>query len=111
MSESKLNWITALRDTVIGSPVERRREQRKYLKLPIEVRIASGATYPGFSRDFSSSSMSAVVSTPLKMGQKVWVTFDLPVAGGSSCRVETHATVRQCLGFRYGFEFAAPLEL
>ncbi len=112
MGDSKLNWISALRDSLIGSPSDRRREERRYLKLPIEVRVASGTTYPGFSRDLSRSSMGAVVSTPLKVGQHVWVSFDYPAAGQSSARtVEQEATVRQCLGFRYGFEFTVPLDM
>lgn len=110
MSESKLNWVASLRDS-IKAPAERRREERRYLKLPIEVRVPSGATYPGFSRDLSQSSMGAVVSTPLKMGQEVWVTFSYPVPGKEPVRVELQATVRQCLGFRYGFEFAAPFDI
>ncbi len=112
MSESKLNWIEALRDFVVGSPAERRREQRRYLKVPVEVRVASGVTYPGFSRDLSRFNMGAVVSTPLKVGQEVWVTFEYPIAGHeAACRVDTQATIRQGLGFRYVFEFKAPLEL
>ena len=112
MSESKPNWIAGLRDNVAGPNPERRREQRRYLKVPIEVRTESGTSFPGYSRDLSQTSMGAVVSTPLKAGQRVLVAFELPVPGRESlCRVEAQAIVRQCLGFRYGFEFAAPLEV
>ncbi len=112
MSESKINWIASLRQSVMGSAAERRREERKYLKLPIEVKVASGVGYPGFSRDLSRSSMSAVVSTHLKVGQEVSVTFEYPVAGKEPVPiVARQATVRHCLGYRYCFEFHVPLDL
>jgi hypothetical protein len=111
MKELKPNWMTAMRDSFLGTAAERRREPRRYLKLPIEVRVASGATYPGFSRDLCRFSMGAVVSTPLNIGEEVWITFDYPAAGETPVRpIVRHATVRQRLGFRYGFEFASPLD-
>ena len=112
MSESHPNWISALRHSVTGASVERRREERSYVKFPIEVRVSSGDSYPGFSRDLCRSSMGAVVSTHLKIGQQVWVSYDRPVAGAEPVRVVARqATVRICLGFRYGFEFDLPMEI
>ena len=112
MSESQINWIAALRHSLIGSSAERRREERRYLKFPIEVRASSGATSTGLSRDISRSSMGAVVSTPLKIGQEVWVSYEHPAAGGESARTVTrHAMVRQRLGFRYGFDFDQPMDV
>lgn len=112
MSESHANWIAALRQSLIGSSAERRREERRYLKFPIEVRVSSGATSPGLSRDLTRCSMGAVVSTPLKIGQEVWVAYEHPSAGGESARTVTRrATVRQRLGYRYGFEFMQPMDV
>lgn len=111
MAESKTSWISALRHSFCGSD-ERRREQRRYIKIPIEVTTPSGTTHAGFSRDFSRSSMAAVISTPLKAGQDVWVKFEYPAPGEQHTRtIMCQATVRQCLGFRYALEFRAPLEL
>jgi PilZ domain len=107
----KMSWITALRHSVTGTD-ERRREERRYLKMPIEVRLASGETHAGFSRDLTRYGMGAVISTPLKVGQEVWVKFDYPnAADGTPREILCQATVRQCLGFRYGLEFRAPLDL
>ena len=112
MSDSKPNWIASLRESLSGSSSERRHEQRRYIKLPIEVRLTSGATYSGYSRDLSRSSIGAVVSTALDVGQEVWLTFDYPSADNRLfCNVSLQATVRQRLGFRYGFEFTAPLDI
>ena len=112
MSESHPNWISSLRHSVLGASDERRREERRYVKFPIEVRVSSGDVFPGFSRDLSRSSMGAVVSTPLKIGQQVWISYDRPVGGVEPVRVVARpATVRICLGFRYGFEFDLPMEI
>ena len=112
MSESQMNWLTALRHSLIGTSAERRREDRRYLKFPIEVRTSSGARSPGLSRDLTRSSMGAVVSTHLKIGQEVWIAYEHPAAGGESARAVTrHATVRQCLGYRYGFEFEQAMDI
>jgi hypothetical protein len=111
MSESETNWISALRHSLIGAPVERRREERRYLKFPVEVKVASGETFSGFSRDLTRLSMGAVVSTPLKVGQQVWISYDYQVGGKLEHVVGRKATVRQCLGYRYAFEFQSPLDL
>lgn len=110
MAEPKVNWTASLRGPIDGA-AERRREERRFLKLPIEVRVPSGVTYTGLSRDLSRTSLGAVVSARLEVGQQVWVTFRYPEAGKEPVRVELQATVRQCLGFRYGFEFVAPLDI
>lgn len=112
MAESKTSWIAALRHSLTGTD-ERRREQRRYIKIPIEVTVPSGATHAGFSRDFSRSSMAAVISTPLKVGQEVWVKFEYPLPGDShqTREVLCQAIVRQCLGFRCALEFRVPLDL
>jgi len=112
MSGPQIGWIAALRQSLIGSSAERRREERKYVKFPIEVRLTSGATAAGLSRDLTQCSMGAVVSTMLKVGQEVWIAYEHPATGGESARtVSRHATVRQRLGYRYGFEFEQPMDV
>lgn len=109
MSESKTNWIAALRDSFVSA--ERRREPRRYVKLPITVRLRSGETHPGFSRDLCRFGMGAVISTPLKTGEEVWITFEYPLTTGAVAQVTQQAIVRQCLGFRYGLQFTVPLDV
>ena len=112
MSESEINWTAALRESVGGSSAERRREERRYLKFPIEVKVSSGATYAGLSRDISRSSMGAVVSAHLKIGEQICVTYNYPVTRGEPVRpVTREATVRQRLGFRYSFDFDLPMDV
>ncbi len=84
------NWIAAIRRSLAGPP-NRRREIRKAFKTPIEIRAASGVTYPGFSRDLSSLGMGAVVSAPLEVNEQVWIKYDYPARGEQVAR----AAVRQ----------------
>ena len=106
-----LNWIAALRRSLTAPP-NRRRENRKPVKAPIEVRAASGVTYPGYSRDLSPLGMGAVVSAPLRINEQVWVKYDHPVRGEQCARATVRqATVRQRHGYRYGFEFHVPMDV
>lgn len=108
-----LRWLSNLRHTLSStSAVERRRQQRRYLKIPIEVRSSTAVSYKGFTRDLSLSGMGAVVSAPLKIGDKVWIKYNHPSRGEQEVRaVIRNAIVRQRHGYRFGFEFDIPMEL
>ena len=102
-----LRWLSSLRQTLTGTiRANRRREQRRPFTTPIEIRVGSGVTYRGFSRDLSRLGMGAVVSAYLEIGQEVWVSYDHPTDGTVSARaVVRRGTVRQRFGYRYGFAF------
>ncbi len=107
-----LRWLSSLRRS--KPPDEnRRREERRELKLPIEIRTAAGVTYPGFSRDLSPNGMGAVVSAPLNVGEEIWIKYEHPATDRSSRVTVRRATVRQSRGYRFGFEFefTVPLEI
>lgn len=108
-----LRWFASLRRSFAApSQVDRRAEQRRSVKLPIEVRSADGTQYRGFTRDLSNIGMGAVVSAELHVGDQIWVRYLHPVRGEQESRaVVRHATVRQRHGYRYGFEFSVPLDL
>jgi len=110
-----LRWLSKLRrHAPADAATDRRREERRNLKLPIEVRTAAGVTYKGFSRDLSSSGMGAVVSAPLNAGDEIWVKYSHPVPGSPTGLVMARrAKVRQSRGYRYGFEFdfSVPLQV
>lgn len=108
-----LDWFAALRDSLTRpARSNRRRQQRHALKVPIEVRTASGVTYPGVSRDLSTVGMGALVSAYLEIGDKIWVKYDHPARGEQSARATVRAaTVKQRHGYRYGFEFHLPIEI
>lgn len=106
-----LRWLTQLRHSS-GSEKERRRELRRFLKLPIEVRGSTAISYRGYTRDLSPTGMGAVVSAALNVGEKVWIKYDHPSKGEQKASaVVRHGTVRQRHGYRYGFEFDVPLDL
>ena len=90
----------------------RRREQRKSLNVPIEIRTQAGVVYRGWSRDISPAGMGAISSVPLEVGAQVWVKYDHPFPSGEAPRtIVRRAIVRQRHSYRYGFEFDVPLEL
>ena len=107
-----LDWIATLRQALKRPPrTNRRRERRDPYKVPIEIRTSSGGIYPGHSRDVSLLGMGAITSAPLEVGDEVLIKYDHPTGDQTSRSVVRRATVRQRLGYRYGFEFQVTLEL
>ena len=106
------NWINTFRQ-LLGQNArqERRGEFRADLKIPIEIRAASGTTYRGVSRDISPLGMGAVVYAYLELGEQIWIKYEHPTEGEQTTRaVVRHAKVKQRHGYRYGFEFQLPVE-
>jgi hypothetical protein len=79
-----------------------RRHPRFRLFEDIRVTSPSCGVRLGHTVDISRSGISALLDSDLPLGEFVELRFALP-----SGEVTTHATVRQHLGFRYGFEFSA----
>ncbi len=79
-----------------------RRHPRFRLFEDIRVTSPSCGVRVGHTVDISQSGISALLNSDLPLAEFVELRFALP-----SGEVTTHATVRQHLGFRYGFEFSA----
>jgi hypothetical protein len=107
-----LDWFASIRQALTG-PLQknRRREHRKPYKVSIEIRTRDGGIYAGVSREVSPLGMGAIASAPLQVGDEVLIKYSHPVEGQAARAVVRRATVRQRLGYRYGFEFQLPLDV
>jgi hypothetical protein len=81
-----------------NSVADRRRHGRYRYAAPISVHTGDGVIVPAITLEISQSGLSAMVSSPLKVGDTVRLD---PVGGGT-----VTARVRHNVGKIYGFEFS-----
>lgn len=83
-----------------GEFVDARRYPRYKLDIALRIYPRNASVIRGHSVDISESGISAMLTVEVPVGELVRLEFDLPHGA-----VEVHATVRQRVAFRYGFQF------
>lgn len=81
--------------------IERRRQRRFKLEVPIQIISKTSGLLHGRTGDISESGLSAMLREELKVGELV--ELDFTVTHG---RVKMYAIVANRNAFRYGFRFA-----
>jgi hypothetical protein len=80
-----------------NTAIDRRRHPRYRFAAPISVRTSESMVIEGMTLEISESGLSAVLSSPVKIGDSVQLE---PIASGT-----VTARVRYNVGKVYGFEF------
>jgi hypothetical protein len=101
--EQAAEFPTDSLESVVGR-ADRRRSPRTELEMLLTATTGSGETYNGYCRNLSREGAAALVWGELNVGDRVLLTYRPPADEGNAIVVA--ATVKQAVGYRYGFEFA-----